>query len=319
MAKFMIKRLLSAIPTLFLAMTLIFLLMRAIPGNPLYMLAGATAEYSSAEEITQLEEKYGLGGSVFEQYGKYLRNIFSGDWGDSFYYSKPVFEVIAGKMEPTLMLTAISLLITVLIGVPIGIIGAVRKNSLIDYLCSAFSISFMIIPNFCLGILLIYVFGFRLQWFPISNYYSIGEYGILQAIYSILLPAFAVGMVNVANVARYTRGQMLSVLNRDYIRTARAKGLSETSVRYKHALKNAFPTVLTILSSALLGCLGGSVIIENVFNIQGVGRLVKESLSRQDYPLTQAIVLLMTAFFIVINILLDIGYKLLDPRVEFDK
>ena len=201
---------------------------------------------------------------------------------------------------------------------PLGILGATHKNTLVDYSASTFSIVFMCIPNFCLGILLIYVFGYLIPIFPMSNYMKIAQNGFWKACYSLILPAFSIGMTNVASTARYTRAQMISVLSRDYIRTARAKGLSLRNVYYKHALKNAFGTILTIISGSTLNCLGGSVVVETVFNINGIGALFSTALSRQDYPLVQADVVVMTVLFIFINILVDIGYKLLDPRVELN-
>lgn len=313
--KFIIKRILSAIPTLLLALTLIFLMIRAIPGNPLYALVGMS-ETVQQEDIDRMAERVGLSGTIFEQYVNYMKDVFTGDWGDSYFFGQPVFNALFSRIEPTLMLTWMSLLVNILIGVPLGIIGATHKNKLADYASSTFSVIFMCIPNFCLGIFLSYLFAFKLQWFPLSNYTKIADGGFWQACYSLVLPSFSIGMCNVANTARFTRAQMLAVLDRDYIRTARAKGLSEFKVRYVHALKNAFSTVLTIVSFSILGCLGGAIVVETVFNINGIGALVSTSLSRRDYPLVQADVILMTALFIVANIIVDICYKLLDPRVE---
>lgn len=317
MGKFIIKRLLSAIPTLLLALTLIFFLVRALPGDPLYALLGNN-ELATEEDAQQMAEQVGLVGSYFEQYVRYLANIFTGDWGNSYFMGVSAFEAILNRIEPTLMLTWMSLIINLGVGVPLGILGATHKNTLIDYSASTFSITFMCIPNFCLGILLIYLLGYVFPVFPMSNYLKISQHGFWKACYSLILPAFSIGMTNVASTARYTRAQMLSVLGRDYIRTARAKGLSLRSVYYKHALKNAFGTILTIISGSTLNCLGGSVVVETVFNINGIGALFSTALSRQDYPLIQAIVVVMTVLFILVNILVDIGYKLLDPRVELN-
>ena len=294
MLKFIVKRLLAAIPTLLLALTLIFFLMRALPGDPLYALLGNN-DLATEEDVARMAEQMELDGSYLDQYLRYMSRI-----------------------EPTLMLTWMSLLINIGIGVPLGILGATHKNTLVDYGASTFSIVFMCIPNFCLGILLIYVFGYLVPVFPMSNYMKIAQNGFWKACYSLILPAFSIGMTNVASTARYTRAQMISVLSRDYIRTARAKGLSLQNVYYKHALKNAFGTILTIISGSTLNCLGGSVVVETVFNINGIGALFSTALSRQDYPLVQADVVVMTVLFIFVNILVDIGYKLLDPRVELN-
>mgnify|MGYP004520739925 FL=1 len=317
MLKFIVKRLLAAIPTLLLALTLIFFLMRALPGDPLYALLGNN-DLATEDDVARMAEQMELDGSYLDQYLRYMSNIFTGDWGDSYFMGVSVFEAIMSRIEPTLMLTWMSLLINIGIGVPLGILGATHKNTLVDYSASTFSIVFMCIPNFCLGILLIYVFGYLIPIFPMSNYMKIAQNGFWKACYSLILPAFSIGMTNVASTARYTRAQMISVLSRDYIRTARAKGLSLRNVYYKHALKNAFGTILTIISGSTLNCLGGSVVVETVFNINGIGALFSTALSRQDYPLVQADVVVMTVLFIFINILVDIGYKLLDPRVELN-
>ena len=315
MGKFILKRILTAIPTLFLALTLVFFMMRAIPGDPLFAFGSDQMDAASYEALA---ERYGLAGSDFEQYVKYLQNVFRGDFGYSFFMGKTVWGCIVDRLEPTLLLSALSMIITVLLGVPLGVIGATKENSLVDYTTSTFSVIFLCIPNFILALTLMYVFGFKLNWFPISKYTPIASGGIWGAIHSMILPALAVGLPNVGTCARFTRTSMLSALKRDYIRTARAKGLSLGKVRYVHALKNSFATVLTILSGTLLSTLGGSIIVETCFSIHGIGELMSKGLNQRDYPLAQACLLVMTLLFIVINILLDIGYKLLDPRVELN-
>lgn len=316
MGKFILKRVLSAIPTLFLTLTLVFFLIRAIPGDPLYAMVGADQVDQNTYEA--MAERYGLNGSDFEQYVRYLGNVVTGDWGYSFFMGKPVFECILDRIEPTLMLSLMSLIVSVVIGIPLGVIGATHENRLTDYVTSSVSVVFLCIPNFILALSLIYVFGYLLEWFPISNYYQIERYGFGQALLSMVLPALSVGLPNAANVARFTRTSMISVLKRDYIRTAQAKGLTLGRVRYVHALKNSLGTVITILSGALVGTLGGSIIVETCFSIHGIGEMVNKGLSQRDYPLAQAALLVMTMLLIVVNILLDIGYKLLDPRVELN-
>lgn len=314
MGKFITKRILTAIPTLFLTLTLVFFMMRAIPGDPLFSFG---AEQMNEESYEALAERYGLAGSNFEQYVKYLKNVLRGDFGYSFFMGRTVWQCIIDWVEPTLMLSAMSMIITVLLGVPLGVIGATKENSLVDYTTSTISVIFLCVPNFILALALIYVFGFKLAWFPISKYTPISA-GFWKAVHSMILPALAVGLPNVGTCARFTRTSMLSTLKRDYIRTARAKGLSLGKVRYVHALKNSFATVLTILSGTLLSTLGGSIIVESCFSIHGIGELMSKALNQRDYPLAQACLLIMTVLFIVINILLDIGYKLLDPRVELN-
>lgn len=290
--------------------------MRAVPGDPVYQIIGSDmVDQTTYDEVAK---RYGLYGSDFEQYINYLSGILRGDLGDSYFMAKPVLECVAERLEPTLMLSAMSLLICVLLGVPLGVIGATHENSLLDYGTSTFSVIFLCIPNFVLSLGLMYIFGYKLQWFPLTKYYKIEHYGFWNAVYSMVLPAFAVGMTNMASVARFTRSSMISVMKRDYIRTARAKGLSIGRVRYVHALKNSLGTVLTVVSSALVGTLGGSVVVETCFSIHGIGEMVNLGLSQRDYNLAQTALVILTLLLTVANILLDIGYKLLDPRVDLD-
>lgn len=316
MGKFIIKRVLSAIPVLFIILLMVFCLMRAIPGNPLYSLQ---ADSDMTEEQLQImQEKYGLNGTIFEQFGRYLKNIAKGDWGTSFFNGEQVFQNIFAHMEPTLMMTGLSTLITLVLGIPIGIYCATHRNSAMDYIISSMSMLFTVIPSFCIGIVLLYVFAFVLDWFPLYGYTHIADGGFWEALRSIALPSIAIGLSGMATFARHTRSQMLDVLEADYIRTARSKGLSERLVQYRHALRSVLSIIITMVSGTVLGHLGGSSVLETVFNIPGVGLLAFESLTRKDYSQEQAILLFFSFLFVFMNIVLDIIYKLLDPRVELD-
>lgn len=316
MGKFILKRALSAIPVLFIILLMVFCLMRAIPGNPLYSLQ-ADADMTD-EQLQIMQEKYGLNGSIFEQFGRYLKNIAKGDWGTSYFNGEEVFKNIFDHMEPTLMMTGLSTLITLGLGIPIGIYCATHRNSWIDYAVSSASMLFTVIPSFCIGIVLLYVFAFVLDWFPLYGYTSIAVGGFWEALRSIALPSIALGLSGMATFARHTRSQMLDVLQADYIRTARSKGLSEQLVNYRHALRSVLSIIITMVSGTVLGHLGGSSVLETVFNIPGVGLLAFESLTRKDYSQEQAILLFFAFMFVFMNIVLDIIYKLLDPRVELD-
>ena len=318
MLKFIVKRLLAAIPTLLLALTLIFFLMRALPGDPLYALLGNN-DLATEEDVARMAEQMELNGSYLDQYLRYMSNIFTGDWGDSYFMGVSVFEAIMSRIEPTLMLTWMSLLINIGIGVPLGILGATHKNTLVDYGASTFSIVFMCIPNFCLGILLIYVFGYLVPVFPMSNYMKIAQNGFWKACYSLILPAFSIGMTNVASTARYTRAQMISVLSRDYIRTARAKGLKEKVVIYSHAWRNALLPIITSIIGWFISIFSGSVIIENTFSLNGMGKLYWAGLSNLDFELVLAIQMFYTIVALIGSLLMDISYGLVDPRVRVDK
>lgn len=315
MGKFIFKRVLSAIPTLFIVLTLVFFLMRVIPGNPLYSLVD---EGVSAEELEKLSEKYGFNDPIYTQYFRYLGDVVRGNWGESYFNGLPVFENILSRLEPTVLIAAFSTLITILVGIPIGIVAAQRRNSLLDYALSSFSMIFLTIPIFWLGVMMVYFLAYRWNIFPTQGYVPLGEGGFFKSLYYLAMPCLALGLTQVAGIARYTRSAMLDVVNEDYIRTARAKGLSEPVVQFKHALKNTLSLISTLIAGSVAAMLGGSTVVETVFNINGVGKLAYDSLVRRDYPQEQAIILFMTMVFIVMNILMDIVYKLLDPRVEFD-
>ena len=307
---------LSAIPVLLVILILVFSLMRMIPGNPMYSLQADSN--MTEEELIMMQEKYGLNGSIFEQFFRYLKNIVKGDWGTSFFNGKPVFENIFSRMEPTILITVFATLISLLLGVPIGIYAATHHNSKLDYILSSTSMIFTIVPSFCFGVGLLYLFAFKLKWFPLSSYEYIEKGGFWNSIWHIFLPSLAIGLSGMAGYARHTRSQMLDVLNSDYIRTARAKGLSDRKVYYRHALRNVMSFLITMVSGTITVNLGGATVLEKVFNIQGVGLLSYSSLFGKDYPQEQAILIFFAVIFVFTNILLDIVYKLLDPRVQLD-
>lgn len=315
MTRFIIKRLLSVIPVLIIVVTLVFFLMRVIPGDPATLMLG---EDANPEDIIAFKEMMGLNDPILKQYVDYVKNILTGDWGDSLYYKKPVFETIMGRMEPTILLMLYSTFLAVCIGIPFGIISAKYRNTIIDYSLTTISIFGNSMPVFWLGVMMIYLFGVKLMWFPVQGYISIAKGGLWKSLYSLTVPSFALGFQYISSIARYTRSTMLDVLNNEYVRTARAKGLSETIVYYKHALKNSLAPVVTLVGFSMAGMLGGSVVTETVFNIPGMGKLAYDSLMRRDYRQEQAIILFVAILFILTNILLDIIYKYLDPRIEFD-
>lgn len=314
MGKFLVKRIISILPTIFIASTLVFILMRMMPVDPIRLLV---PEDATEEQIEKERAREGLDKPVIVQYGKYMLGVVTGDWGDSFFTRRPVFTEIMSVIEPTILLTIYSTLITIVVAIPAGIFAATHRNSLADYLISGSSILFDAIPDFFLGLMFIYVFAFVVQWFPLTGYKLIKHYGIGQSLWSLTMPAFAMGLSHVAKIARQTRSQMLNQLNQDYVRTARAKGLSEKMVNYKHALKNTLALIVTQVAASFSGMLGGSIIIENVFNIDGLGRMAKDALSSADYNLEQAVVLYSMIITACVNIMLDIVYKKLDPRIDF--
>ena len=315
MGKYMVKRILSAIPTVFVVMTLVFVLMRVLPGNPVYSMMDTSD--MTKEEIDAISEQMGFNDSIFVQYGRYLGGIVTGDWGESYFNNRDVMENIRGRLEPTIMITICSTIITLLIGIPIGIASAIHRNTLLDYSLSTASMICLTIPTFWLGVMMVYFLAFKWHIFPMQGYKTIASSGLWQALYHVAMPSFALGMTHVASVARHTRSSMLGVLNEDYIRTAKAKGLSPFKVNFKHALKNTLSLIATLIAGSVATMLGGSTVVEKVFNIDGVGKLAYDSLLRRDYMQEQAVVLFMAIIFIVVNIILDILYKVIDPRIKF--
>lgn len=317
MGKFILKRFLSAIPVMLIILVLVFCLMRMVPGNPMYTIQ-ADANMTE-EEMYMLQEKYGLNGTIFEQFWAYIKRVAVGDWGESYFNGKPVFENIFSRMEPTILITILSTFITLILGVPIGMYCATHHNSKMDLVLSSTSMLFTIVPSFCFGVGLMYIFAFKLRWFPLGEpYVYIEKGGLWESLRHVFLPSLAIGLSGMAGYARHTRSQMLDVLNSDYIRTARAKGLADRKVYYRHALRNVLSYMITMVSGTITVNLGGATVLEKVFNIQGVGLLSYSSLFGKDYPQEQAILIFFAAIFVFMNIFLDIIYKVLDPRVELD-
>ncbi len=315
MLKFFTKRILSALPVLLIVVTIVFFLMRVLPGDPALMILGKDADMATVE---LLRETMGLNEPLGVQYVNYIKDIISGNWGNSFYNRLPVFQNIAARFEPTLLIMIYSILISIIVGVPIGIIGAVKRNSILDYSLVSISVLGLSVPVFWTGIMLSFYIGAILGWLPSMNYRTIAQGGLLNSLRFVTLPSLALGFQSVASIARYTRSTMLDVLNNDYVRTARAKGLAENKVLYKHALKNALAPVVTHIGINVASLLGGATVSETVFNINGMGKLAYDSLMRRDYVQVQAVVLIVAIIYVVINIILDLVYKALDPRIELN-
>ena len=317
MLKYTLKRILLLIPTLLVILTIVFILIRIVPGSPVYALLEGE-DNVTPEMVEELETEMGFNDPLIVQYGRYIRDIFTGNWGESYFNNKDVFSNILAVWEPSILITVYATLITVVIAIPLGILAATHRNSPLDYIVTTMSTATMVIPSFCMGRLLAYFLGYRLGWFPTIGYTSIAKGGLWKSLYSLTLPSFALGISHIASLARYTRSSMLDVLHQDYIRTARAKGLSRNKVYYKHALKNTLSVVATMIASSIAGMLGGSAVTEKVFNIRGMGTLAVESLSRRDYSQEQAIVIFVALIFLGVDLIMDLIYKALDPRIEYE-
>ena len=305
MLRYLTRRLLAAIVTLLGVSFIVFMLMHLLPGDPARLIAGLN---SPEEEVIRLRSQLGLDQPLAIQYWRFLANLLQGDLGKSIRSSAPVLSEIIARMPWTILLAFVSTLIATLIGIPAGVIAARWRNSVPDYLTSLVTLFGISMPVYWLGLMLIILFAVQLKWLPAG-----GNEGAL----SVILPAVTLAAFSVALIARMTRSSMLEVLGQDYLRTARAKGLRENSVVFRHALKNAFIPVVTVIGLQLGMLLSGSVLTETVFGWPGIGLLLVDSIFARDYPVVQGVVMVFAVIFTLLNILVDIFYAYLDPRIHY--
>jgi peptide/nickel transport system permease protein len=316
MLPFLVRRLLLALPALLGVAATVFLLMRAVPGDVVTNLVGLQGNVTP-ERLAELRRMFGLDLPVHVQFREWLLAALQGDLGSSLRTGRPITTDLALRFPVTLELTLMSMLIAVAIAVPLGVLAALKRGSWVDYATSVFALLGLSVPGFFLGILLILLFSLRLGWLPPAGYVPFME-SPLQNLRHMLLPATSLGLILAAATTRIVRSTMLEVLSRDYVRTARAKGLGERTVIYRHALRNTLIPVVTVVGLQFGALLGGAVIIEHVFSLPGVGRFALEGINLRDYPVVQGAVLLVAATFIAVNLLVDILYSLIDPRVRYD-
>lgn len=314
MSRYLFKRTISAIIVVWAVATLVFFLLRAVPGDPIAAML-ADVDPSQAEA---LRARLGLDQPVYVQYGLWLIRTLQGDLGNSIYGSNvPVRQIIAEAIPRTLSLAILSLVISLVIALTAGVVSAVRKNSILDYGFTFFAFLGLSMPDFWLGILLIIVFATRLHWLPAIGYEPLSE-GFWPWLSHLILPAIAAGTPFSAIVARMTRSAMLEVLNEEYIKVARAKGLAEQRVIFGHALKNALIPVVTVMGIAFALLMSGTVIVENVFAIKGLGRVLIQGILNRDYPLVQGAILIVSVLFVFSNLLVDFLYTVIDPRIRYE-
>ncbi|AWR86770.1 ABC transporter permease [Meiothermus taiwanensis] len=310
---FVLRRLMGGLPTLLLVTVLVFTLTRVLPGDPARLLLG---EEATPELVAQIREELGLNRPILVQYADWLWGLVRGDLGHSIRGNEPVAPIIWQKLPTTLELSLFSLLVAIVIGIPAGVLAALRRNTAIDAGVTVMALSGVSIPNFFLGILLIYVFSIRLAWIPPSGYVE-PWVDLQKNLLLMLMPAITLGTALAGAIARFTRNSMLEVLSQDYVRTARAKGLEGRVVVYKHALRNAAIPVVTVIGLQLGGLLGGAVVTEQVFSIPGFGRLLVDSVFNRDFPVLQAVVLISALAVFLINVLTDLLYAAIDPRIRY--
>ena len=313
MTAYILRRLVMLIPVLLIVGTVVFALVHLTPGDPAAVMAGQSA---TPEQIEQIRKQLGLDRPFLEQFVDWFGGLFRLDFGESIFLGMSVTDAIKERAQPTMLLTLYALIVQIAIGVPAGVIAAVRRNSVLDRILMVLSISGAAIPTFFLGILLILFFAVNRRWLPSGGYVPIQDDPV-EHFKSMLMPAFALGFSSAGLLARMVRSTMLDVLREDYVRTAFSKGIAERQVIVRHALRNALIPAITVIGASMGALLGGAVVTEFVFTIPGMGRLVVQSISRRDFPVIQGAVMVIAAIYVLVNLLIDILYVYIDPRVRY--
>lgn len=310
--RYYLRKIITLFVTIFLVALVTFLAFNILPGDPALSMLGTDA---TPEKLAALHLQLGLDKPLFQRFLTWLVNLFHGDLGTSLRFSRPVTELFSSRLPVTLTLTFMSLIFIVLISVPLGILSARHEGKFTDFIISLGTQLSMSMPSFLLGILMILVFGITLRLFSTGSYtdFSVSPLGFLQ---SLLLPSLAIAIPRSATVIRFLRSSLLEQLNEDYVRTALSKGNNESSVVYRHVLKNALIPVITIMGMTIADILAGSLVIEQVFNLPGIGRLLISSISYRDFPLIQSIVVYLAFVVVLLNFLVDILYQFIDPRIR---
>jgi len=313
MASYLLRRILATIPVMILVAIFIFMLLRLTPGDPAAIIAG---DYANDAQIAEIREKLGLDQPLVTQFFVWVGNMLQGDFGQSFFYKKQVSELIASRLEPTMSLSLLTIVLTVLIAVPMGTLAAYRQGSWIDRVIMGFSVLGFSLPVFVIGYAMIYVFSIELSWLPVQGYQRISD-GVGGWLLRLILPSLALSVVFVAFIARMTRTSVLEVLGEDYVRTARAKGQTESKVLMRHAVRNAAVPIVTVIGLSFAILIGGVVVTESVFTIPGLGLLTVEAVLARDFPTIQAVILLFSFIYVLINLAIDVSYTFLDPRIRY--
>jgi peptide/nickel transport system permease protein len=310
---YIIRRMLATIPVMGVVAIFVFSLLYLSPGDPAVIIAGDTA---TLDDIARIREKLGLDQSFYVQFGRWVWNLLHGDLGISIFTNLPVMTLIKQRIEPTVALTICTLIVTIPIAIPLGVVAAWKAGTWIDRVVMVFAVAGFSIPGFVLAYILIFTFSIGLDWLPVQGYTSIKD-GFGPFLSHMVLPSVTLGLFYAALVARITRASMLDVLSQDYVRTAQAKGLSNHEVLIGHALKNAAVPIATIIGIGIALLISGVVITETVFAIPGIGRLVVDAILRRDYPIIQGVILMFSAWYVLVNLAVDISYTLFDPRIRY--
>lgn len=315
MLSYIIKRIFSLVPVLFVVSIVIFMLVHITPGDPASVMLGVDA---TKEQLEELRHEMGLDLPIYQQYFNWLIGVLQGDFGMSYFMKEPVIASIVSHIGPTLSLAIIAQTLTILIAVPLGIAAANRRGTMADQSIMGVSLLGMSIPSFLLGLFLILLIGVKLGWLPVAGYEPLSS-GIWNHVKYLIMPAISLGAIQAALVARMARTSMLEVLNTNFIKTAKAKGVKKRIIIYKHALRNAFLPILTVIGQTFGILVAGAVVTETIFNIPGIGQLIINSVERRDYSVIQGVVLFVTLSYVFINLIIDLLYGVVDPRVRLDR
>ena len=313
MFAYIVRRILATIPVMAIVALFVFSLLYIAPGDPAAVIAG---DQATPDDVERIRQSLGLDRPFLVRFGEWVFRILRGDLGVSIFTNLPVSTMIGQRVQPTLSLMVLTLILAVTIAVPMGVVAAWRQGTLIDRAVMGFAVLGFSVPVFVVGYLLAYVFALELDWLPVQGYTSIDQ-GLWPWLENLILPAVALGGVYIALIARITRATMLEVLQQDYIRTARAKGAGQGSVLFLHALKNAAVPIVTVIGIGVALLIGGAMVTESVFAIPGLGRLTVDAILRRDYPVIQGVILLFSFVYVLVNLLIDILYTLIDPRIRY--
>ncbi len=310
---YIIRRILATIPVMAIVALFVFSLIHLSPGDPAAVIAG---DQATPDDVERIRASLGLDRPYLVRFGAWAWDILRGDLGTSIFTNLPVSTMIQQRIEPTLSLMAVTLLLAVSVAIPLGVVAAWKQGTTIDRFVMAFAVLGFSVPVFVVGYLLAYIFALELDWLPVQGYTPFTE-GFFPWIENLILPSVALGGVYIALIARITRASMLEVLSQDYVRTARAKGAAQPSILFVHALKNAAVPIVTIIGIGFAGLIGGAVVTESVFAIPGLGRLTVDAILRRDYPVIQGVILLFSFVYVLVNLLVDLSYTLFDPRIRY--
>ncbi|MBL3688099.1 ABC transporter permease [Leucobacter zeae] len=315
MLRFVLRRLLSLIPVLFVVSVVIFSLIHLTPGDPARRILG---EKASDDAVAALHRSMGLDDPLITQYLTWVGGVFRGDLGDSYFLRKSVVQAISDNAVPTIQLACVAIVVAILLSIPFGTLAARYRNSALDKTVTGFTLLGMTVPSFVLAIAMMLLFGLVLRWLPISGYVNPAEDPV-EGLRTLIMPGVALGAITAALITRTTRAAVLDVLTADYIDAARSRGVTERRLLFAHTLKNASLPILTIVGLSLGGLVTGAAVTETIFNIPGLGQLLVTSISRRDYPVLQGVILFVTAIYLFTNLLIDLLYGIVDPRVRVGK